>query len=316
MVVVDPDPANEPKLDNSDLLFVQGDIMDAAVRAKCVLSRAKGVAMLTDEDLLNLEAATVVIDQHPSLGEHVVVHLADISMKRILNQRLAGPDTAMFSLAAMKQRAGMKSLDDSDAIGHEHAGIIPVAKNHVFNGHRIAARQLVISHLVPYFKSTPSKDVVVIAGFGRFGQTLLEIMQREAKGEFDTVVIVDPEADLKARVYQDQVGYDRSYGVHLVNGTMDDPQTWDEVESVVSGAESKMPVYLLASGEDADNLRRAMGLRERHPNGHIIVRCFQETAFTRRTSEKVGFSVFGMSALLEESLVERHKLWFMSRKKK
>ena len=48
--------------------------------------------------------------------------------------------------------------------------------------------------MVPQFHETHARDVVVLAGFGRFGQTILEELQHSAIDEMDTVAIIDRDA--------------------------------------------------------------------------------------------------------------------------
>ncbi|NQY64031.1 MAG: hypothetical protein HRT38_09930 [Alteromonadaceae bacterium] len=64
-----------------------------------------------------------------------------------------------------------------------------MAQSHVaqkcinFNSYQLAASALVKQHLICHFLKTKPKDVVVIAGFGLFGQTILEELQRNATKE-------------------------------------------------------------------------------------------------------------------------------------
>ncbi len=234
------------------------------------------MVLVTGNDMVNLEAAADIARATPALAGKVVVHLADIGMKRTLK---GGP-----------------------------SGALPVAPDHVFNAHRIAARHLVLGELRGHFARTRARDVVVVAGFGRFGQTLLEVLQGEAAGGVGTVVIVDRQADMRARQFDDQIGFTAGHERHVIRGDMDDPDTWRRVEVCVAHAEA--PVFLIGSDDDATNLRAALGLRRRRPHARVVVRCFHDSAFTRGLSADGGFEAFGVSALLRDSLLEQHRGWF------
>jgi hypothetical protein len=63
-----------------------------------------------------------------------------------------------------------------------------------FNAYQLAASALVKQHLISHFVQTVPKDVVVIAGFGLFGQTILEELQHYAQKEIDTIAIIGIDA--------------------------------------------------------------------------------------------------------------------------
>ena len=76
----------------------------------------------------------------------------------------------------------------------------------IFNSHEFAAMHLVREHLLGHFHSTPYRDLVVLAGFGRFGQTVLHQLQQHAKGSFGHVVIIDEHATRNARAFGEEPG--------------------------------------------------------------------------------------------------------------
>jgi hypothetical protein len=56
-----------------------------------------------------------------------------------------------------------------------------------FNAYQLAASALVQQHLFSHYVQIVPKDVVEIAGFGLFGQTILEELQHYAQKEIDTI---------------------------------------------------------------------------------------------------------------------------------
>jgi hypothetical protein len=53
--------------------------------------------------------------------------------------------------------------------------------------------------LLHHFHRTEEKDVVILAGFGRFGQTILEELQLNAHKDIASVGIIDVDADRRIR---------------------------------------------------------------------------------------------------------------------
>ena len=63
--------------------------------------------------------------------------------------------------------------------------------------------------MLQHFRQTVRKDVVILAGFGRFGQTILEELQRSAVNELDTVLIIDKDAQRRVLVADEQMKFSR-----------------------------------------------------------------------------------------------------------
>ncbi len=155
----------------------------------------------------------------------------------------------------------------------------------------------------------------VLAGFGRFGQTILETLQNEAVGDLQTVVIVDLQADKKARLFDEQVGFKAGFARKVISGDVADPATWDLVrmafEFDAPEGDAPPPFYVLACSDDELNLSSAVWLRRRDDNhARIVVRCFRASLFARTLAEETGFEVFGIASLLRRSLGARHRGWF------
>ena len=122
-----------------------GNIASEAVLRSLRLQRADRVALLTGDDYANLDAASRICRIRPELAPRILVHVSDIQLLRVIEQR----------------------------------GILPeVAK---FNSYRSAAEHLVEARLMPHFNLTEAADVVVLAGFGRFGQTVLDELQEKSR---------------------------------------------------------------------------------------------------------------------------------------
>ena len=250
--------------------IVEGDISSDAVLLRLRLPHAARVLLLTDDDFTNLDAAARIIDRVPELAPHVVAHVGDLRF--------------------------MRSMEATHLARHCQ----------VFNGHQIAAAHLVQAHLLDHFRKTEHTDVVVLAGFGRFGQTVLDELQREAEGAFDRVVIVDLEGTARVRIFEEQVGFGSSYVREIVDGDIRDPSVWQQVEERVDLAGLE-PVFVVGSGIDRTNLRISMRLATRFPTAFIIARSDRKWSFAEAVSRDAGIRTFSVAELVAESMPEP---WF------
>jgi hypothetical protein len=144
IVLVDRNP--RPPLigelrDTYRALLLSGDITSDDVLGGLRLERAHRVLLLTGDDFANLDAAAKILRLAPGQAGRIVAHVSDLGFMR---------ETAETSVG--------RSCE-------------------IFNGHEFAATHLVREHLIERFRNTPHRDLVVLAGFGRFGQTVLHQLQ-------------------------------------------------------------------------------------------------------------------------------------------
>ncbi len=252
--------------------FVLGDVRTTSTLDAMVLERARAVALLTDDDLVNLEAAWRIAARAPRAD--VVVHVADIGMRRTVAR-----------------------VEGSTA-----------ERVHVFNAHRIAAQRLYEEHLELHFANTAAEDVVVLAGFGRFGQTILEYLQREAEGEVQRAIVVDVAAEQRVRLFRAQVPGFESCNLVTIQGDLDDPVTWERVEQATRGLGVE-PVFVIGTDDEQINLRTAIAQRSLHPSARIFVRCVYESAFTAQLSQQLRFEVLAVEGMLSGALRDHVAQW-------
>jgi Trk K+ transport system NAD-binding subunit len=155
--------------------------------------------------------------------------------------------------------------------------------------------------MLRHFASTAVPDSVVLAGFGRFGQTVLDELQRRAEGQFNRVVVIDMEAERRARVFDEHVGFRAYYQRLVIHGDLHDPRVWDEANAFIGEA----PVYVLGSGDDGTNVRTALWLSVRDPAARVIVRSFDQSLFVADVSRERGFYSFSVAELVARSIPPR-----------
>lgn len=271
LVVVDRNPAHPALAEFRDVhraVTLVGDITDDGVLERLRLERAHRVLLLTGDDFANLDAAARVLIRVPELAGRIVVHCSNLGF--------------------MRETAGSRVARECE----------------VFNGHEFAATRLVEDHLLARFLATPYLDLVVLAGFGRFGQTVLRLLQEQASGRFGHVVIVDERASDHARSFAEHPGFEGDYGRTVIDGDILRPEIWDRIQAVVS-AQGHAPVVVLGTGVDGTNVQVALRVRTHHPDSYVIARTFRPSPFSAGIVEEAGAHAFHLGGLIEQGMPER-----------
>jgi voltage-gated potassium channel Kch len=274
VVVVPPDhSASAAELREAHgVRVVVGDVASPGVLRRLALAQARRVLLLTDDDFTNLDAATQILGRVPKLGPDVVVHVSDL---RFL---------------------------------HSMAGTRLARRCQIFNGHQIAASHLVHTRVLDHFRRTNPRDLVILAGFGRFGETVLQELQHGAAGSFDHVVIIDVDAEQRALVFDEEVGFSGGYRRDVVAGDLRDPGLWRSLAEQVDLA-GKEPVFVLGSGVDRTNLRTAMWLARKYPRAFVLARSEARWRFAEEVSREAGIHTFSVAELVTQSMPTE---WFES----
>jgi voltage-gated potassium channel Kch len=248
-----------------NLVTVSGDINTGALLRTLRLEHAARVLLLTGDDFVNLNAAARILQLAPELENRTIVHVSDLRFLR--------------------------------AVGNTRVG----RACEIFNSHQIAAVHVVETEMLRHFESTEAPDSVVLGGFGRFGQTVLDELQRRARGQFNRVVIIDTEVERRARVFEEDVGFREDYQRLLIPGDLRDPDVWRKADAFLGDA----PVYVVGSGDDGTNVRTALWLSVRYPKARVIARSFESSLFASDVAKERGFYSFSVADLVIRSIPER-----------
>ena len=246
-------------------LTVSGDISNDAVLANLRVEHAERVLLLTDNDFANLDAAAKILEVAPALAGRIVAHVSDLQLLRALSET---------QLAEQIE---------------------------TFNTHEIAATHLVKTSLVRHFEETEPTDSVVIAGFGRFGQSLLLALEGHARGRFDLVVVVDVEATRRVREFEDEHGHDPEHERQVLDGDVADPAVWDRVFEAIG---QRRPVVVLGTGDDRANVRTALAVAARHKGCKVVARTIEHVAVATRLASERHFESFAVLDLIGQSIPE------------
>ena len=237
-----------------------GDLARSTVLRRVELSRARRVLLLTGDDFTNLEAAARIADLEPMLLPSVIVHVANLRMQRLLEST-----TALDGLT-------------------------------LINTHQLTAAHLVQSRLLAHFEATEALDAVVIAGFGRFGQTVLDTLQSQAAEALQDIIIIDRDAHRQAAIFDEEIGFCPSHRVRIIEGDIDDPRIWQRARADL---EQEEPVFVLGSSDDGTNLQTAMRLSNTFTGARIIALSFHQSRFADHLANTGHFEVVSTGDLLQ-----------------
>jgi Trk K+ transport system NAD-binding subunit len=255
---------------------LQADARRPATLGLLAMERADRMIVVTDDDLVNLDVAWGAKESCPALP--VAVHVADLSLLRPVNRMVR------------------------DRVREAAPG---VSQPLVFNTHRIGALHLYERSLHPHFQETAYRDVVVLVGFGRFAQTILELLRVTAPDEIARVLVVDTDAGRLLRQFEADVSLD-AIPHSAVDGDPEDPGTWDRVSEELGGMDGD-PIYLLASSDEVVNFRAAMLLRAREAEALIFARCFHRGRFAESLAAQRRFQLLAFDEVLRDALVEHYE---------
>ncbi|MEH6568803.1 MAG: NAD-binding protein [Halioglobus sp.] len=252
-------------LQNFNAIVVCGDISHEFFLKKLRVDLARKVLLLNDNSLRSYEAASTLINMVPGIDDKVIIHCASLRFMR-----------------AMENTSVAKRCQ-------------------TFNTYHLAASGLVRSHMLHHFRETHAKDVVILAGFGRFGQTILEELQRCAIDELDTVIIMDIDAHRRVLIADEQMEFSGQYRRELFEGDISHPEVWDRVgrEAEIDGDNT---VFVLGTGREEENLRTSLWLRTKYPGAMIIARSSKESLFATEVGDENDIISISITQLVEDNI--------------
>ncbi len=244
---------------------VIGDVSTSAVLSTLRVEHARRVLMLTGNDFANLDAAAKILATTPGRGDRFVVHVGDLRLGRLMKRTKVASECVIFNI------------------------------------YQAAAEHLVLTELHPHFLRTEFRDVLVLAGFGRLGQTVLAELQERAPDALAEVLLMDLDAEERAMEFAEEVGFSGQYRHRAISGDMDALATWQQLEQshdFSAGA----PVFVLATGDDSLNVRIALRMAQRYPNALVLARTYFPSTFAAEVSHDAGFRTFSVSELVAASM--------------
>jgi len=246
-------------------VVVTGDFTHEFFLKQLRVESARKILLLDDSSMRSYEAASILTNLVPGIGNRVVIHCGNLRFMR-----------------AMENTRVAQSCE-------------------TFNTYHLAASGLVHSHMLHHFRETRSKDVVIIAGFGRFGQTILEELQSSAMDELETVAIIDIDARRRVLVADEQVAFSGEYRRELYEGDISHPEVWDQLRQQID-LEGDNTVFVLGTGQEEENLRTALWIRRKYPGALVIARSSRESLFATEVGKEHDLVSISITQLVEEHI--------------
>ena len=222
-----------------------------------------GAPLLTASAVI--EAATRILDISPRLEGKVILHCHNLRFMRSVQQT---------NLATRCE---------------------------IFNTYNIAATGLVHAHLIEHFAMTASRDTVVMAGFGRFGQSVLEELHAHAANDIESVAVIDADADRRVLVVDEQARIGAEYQRLVFEGDIAHPNVWYQLTQAVDLSQGR-PTIILGTGQEQHNLRTALWIKQKYPNAKVFARTNDFSQFALTVGNEHGINNISMTQLVEENV--------------
>ena len=271
VVVVDTefDSIREQELQRKyGVATVLGDLTLGFLRNQLRLQHARRVLLLGENDFQAFEAATRVLESAPNLKFRVVIHCQNLRFMRTLLQTSLGRHCV------------------------------------IFNRYNMAGMAFVRRNLKEQFARTEELDKVIIAGFGRFGQSVVEQLRLTQGKELAHVVIIDQDAERRMMVVEEQQQLPSNYERSVMRGDVANPDVWRRV-AVKVDLEQPNTVFILGTGSGRDNLRTALWLKQKYSNAHVFAGSNGQSRFAISVADEKDITAFSINGLLEEMIPVR-----------
>lgn len=241
-------------------LIVATDVTDEYILDKLRVDYASKALILGEETLSGFESAYRILQRNPALAGSVSVHCSQLRFMR-----------------SMQRAASAHSIN-------------------TFNTYQLAASKLVETEIGPALDQGSGNASVVIAGFGRFGQSILELLQDRLADKIDSVAVLSDDAERRLMVTKEQVDLTGDFTLHTFQGDMSHPKVWTALDASVS-LNTPNIVFVLATARGPDNLRTALWLRRRNSHAMIIARTEMATPFATQVGLMDNVTVVSVDEL-------------------
>ncbi len=248
-----------------------GDYTNDFFLSSLRLKYAQRVILASNDDFDNFDAASKILALRPDLGERMLLHCNRLRFMREMSTSSVAEQCVTF------------------------------------NSYHLAAQHLVAHDMMAHFRETAGLDTVILAGFGRFGQTILEELQVLARGEISEIGVIDADAHRRILVAQEQTKISEEFDLYVLQGKIGHPEVWQKLERLINLGDTK-PLILMGTGVDDENLRMGLWLRKKYPSAHIMVRSAHPSHFSESVCETAGIHAFGISQVIHDSLPDE---WFI-----
>ena len=259
------DLAERELVDSFDATVLKADIRQPYVLEQLRVKRARRIVLLGDNDFRSFETASRIASFYPRATSKIILHCNNLRF--------------------------LRSLEATELVRQFVS----------FNTYHLTAEALVREHLTDHFHKTADRDQVVLAGFGRFGQSVLEELDANSAKEIACVAVLDTDAQRRILVVDEQKRLAGTYRREVVEGDIGHPQTWQQLEKAVDLSIGE-PAIVLGTGNSEQNLRTALWLRDNYPNAKLYMRTNGRSSLAQAMGEEFDIIDIGITQLLEDHL--------------
>ena len=253
-----------------DSTVLVGDITQEFLLRRLRLKACRRVLLFGPDDFESFEAASRILALRPSVASRLILHCHNLRY--------------------------LRSMQETEMVRRFES----------FNVYNLSGQALVRDLLLDTFQRTQGPDTVVLAGFGRFGQTILEQLDEHARGELAQVAVVDADADRRMLVVEEQARVAGDYERLVLEGDIGHPQVWRQLERSVD-LHRGTPVMILGTGNADQNLRTGMWLKRQYTNALIIVRTNARSEFAGEMAREYDMTCISIAQLVQQALPDA---WF------
>ncbi|MBH81516.1 MAG: potassium transporter TrkA [Gammaproteobacteria bacterium] len=270
VVADEADPVRDQELrDTFGVTVVAGDITRSYLQKELRVGRARRVLLMSDDNFQCYEAASKMLARYPRLAEgRVILHCHRIRFMRAME--------------------GTQLANQCET----------------FNIYHLAATALVRNLLTEQFRKTQARDLVVMAGFGRFGQTVLEELANNAGDEIEAVAVIDADADRRVLVVDEQQRLSSDFRREVYEGDISHPEVWRQLTDTFDLTRNE-PTVILGTGSEEDNLRTALWIKRKYPNLFVYARTNDVSEFALDVSAEYGINSISITELFELNIPAR-----------
>lgn len=273
VVVVELDPSLPPFLEfptGIRVPVIVGDMTDAMTLRRAGIERARRLFAASGNDVANLNSCILAKERAAVRDFKSVALISDVDLSR-----------------------GVSDLARSE-------GVVLV------NPYEIAGTNLV-EGLWPMMGSSNGRvSLVVVAGFGRFGQMFTKALLRKAGDDCNLrVAVVDRMATKRVEVFRRSFDIgDRS--LSAIDGDVDDPRVFENAMTRgESGTSATEPIVILCTDNDTANLNTALLLQECWKvTATVVTRLFNPPPGFCRLIAGSRIHAFQIPKLIEKKLPE------------
>lgn len=256
-------PAKQRELTQAfDVRVVSGDLTSPFFIRQLRVKRARRIALLAVDDYRCYEAASRLLQLYPDLGDRILLHCSNLRFMRAMEE------------TSIARRCT------------------------TFNSYQLASDTLVREQLLKHFQRTRHLDVVVLGGFGRLGQTLLEELSNKAESELSAVALIDTDADRRVLVADEQQRSRATQRRIVLQGDVGHPNVWQRLSEEIDLAAGE-PVLVMGTGGASNNMRTGLWLKKQYPNALVYVRTEYDSLFAREVAGDHDIKPFSIIEAVE-----------------